>query len=60
MVMRYTQKGFNGTYEPTIGVEFAGRTVDLNGKSLKVQIWDTVTKYNKRKTNLPVGRPRGI
>jgi len=40
--MRFTQKTFNGNYEPTIGVEFGGRNLDVNGKSLKIQIWDTV------------------
>lgn len=33
---------FNSNYDITIGVEFGSYTTSVSGKSLKIQIWDTV------------------
>ena len=41
IVKRYINNSFDD-YEPTIGVEFATKTIQLpNKQKVKVQIWDT-------------------
>jgi Ras-related protein Rab-1A len=32
---------FNDNFMPTIGVDFKIRTIDVDGKTIKLQIWDT-------------------
>ena len=32
---------FNDSFMPTIGVDFKIRTIDVDGKTIKLQIWDT-------------------
>jgi len=40
---RFTRRQFYGNqYDPTIGVEFGSRTVDVDDLKIKLQIWDTV------------------
>ncbi|KAK8845858.1 hypothetical protein M9Y10_020784 [Tritrichomonas musculus] len=38
---RFTQGVFDPSVKPTIGVEFASKTLEIDGKSIKSQIWDT-------------------
>ena len=38
---RITIDSFNPTYIATIGVEFLSREIKINGKIIKLQIWDT-------------------
>ena len=38
---RYTLDEFNPQSKSTIGVEFAFKTVNINGNDIKGQIWDT-------------------
>lgn len=44
LLLQYTDSRFTESHTPTIGVEFGIRTVELNGKLIKMQIWDTVRK----------------
>jgi Ras-related protein Rab-11A len=37
----YTRNEFNLESKSTIGVEFATRSVPIEGKTIKAQIWDT-------------------
>lgn len=44
-LLQFTDKRFQHVHDMTIGVEFGSRTIDLDSKSIKLQIWDTV-KFN--------------
>jgi hypothetical protein len=41
MLSRFTKNEFNLESKSTIGVEFATRTLKVDGKVIKAQIWDT-------------------
>ncbi|XP_054882506.1 ras-related protein Rab-25-like [Poeciliopsis prolifica] len=41
LLSRFTKNEFSHDSRTTIGVEFSTRTVQLNGFSIKAQIWDT-------------------
>jgi len=41
LLLRYTQNDFTDAYMPTIGIDFRLKTVELDGKVVKVQVWDT-------------------
>eukprot|EP01095_Lingulamoeba_sp_RSL-Kostka_P011414 TRINITY_DN431_c0_g1_i1.p1 TRINITY_DN431_c0_g1~~TRINITY_DN431_c0_g1_i1.p1 ORF type:complete len:343 (-),score=80.99 TRINITY_DN431_c0_g1_i1:83-1111(-) len=45
---RFIKDKFNNVNKPTIGVEFACKSVNINGRIVKAQIWDTAgqEKYN--------------
>jgi Ras-related protein Rab-11A len=41
VLSRFTRGEFNVDSKSTIGVEFATRSIDVDGKRIKSQIWDT-------------------
>ncbi len=41
LLSRFTQNEFNLESKSTIGVEFATRSVQIRGSTVKAQIWDT-------------------
>ncbi|KAK2949112.1 putative GTP-binding protein YPTM1 [Blattamonas nauphoetae] len=41
ILMRYTDDLFSQSYIMSIGVDFKYKTVEVHGKKLKLQIWDT-------------------
>jgi len=41
LLLRYTQNEFTVEYMPTIGIDFRLKTIDVKGKTVKVQVWDT-------------------
>ncbi|KAJ8449084.1 hypothetical protein Cgig2_004139 [Carnegiea gigantea] len=41
LLSRFTRDEFNVESKPTIGVEFATRSLNIDGKIVKAQIWDT-------------------
>ena len=41
IIQRYIQKIFNDEYTCTIGVDFFMKTIDINEKLIKLQLWDT-------------------
>ncbi|KAI0344988.1 ras-domain-containing protein [Trametopsis cervina] len=41
LLLRFAEDAFTDSYLSTIGVDFKIRTVDLDGKTVKLQIWDT-------------------
>ncbi len=45
LVVRLTQDEFNTFYHPTIGTEFAVQKIHVDGKIVKLQIWDTGKYY---------------
>ncbi|XP_043819992.1 ras-related protein Rab-13 [Dromiciops gliroides] len=41
LIIRFAEDNFNSTYISTIGIDFKIRTVDIEGKKIKLQVWDT-------------------
>lgn len=41
LLLQLTDKRFRQQHDLTIGVEFGARTVQINNKNIKLQIWDT-------------------
>lgn len=48
LLSRFTRNEFNLESKSTIGVEFATRSVSLEGKTIKAQIWDTAGQERYR------------
>ena len=48
LLTRFTRNEFNLESKPTIGVEFATRTLITDNKSIKAQIWDTAGQERYR------------
>ncbi len=45
LLSRFTKNTFDIDSKATIGVDFATRTLHLEGNSIKAQIWDTVCHF---------------
>jgi len=41
LLLRYTQGEFACEYMPTIGIDFRLKNIEVNGRTVKVQVWDT-------------------
>lgn len=41
VLFRFSDDSFNNSFISTIGIDFKIRTIDLDGKKVKLQIWDT-------------------
>jgi Ras-related protein Rab-1A len=41
ILTQFANKTFTDSYMSTIGVDFTIKTVDIDGKAVKLQIWDT-------------------
>eukprot|EP00827_Trimyema_finlayi_P003585 TRINITY_DN328_c0_g3_i1.p3 TRINITY_DN328_c0_g3~~TRINITY_DN328_c0_g3_i1.p3 ORF type:complete len:226 (+),score=62.44 TRINITY_DN328_c0_g3_i1:39-680(+) len=41
LLLRFADDQFSDSYLTTIGVDFRFKTLDIDGKSVKLQIWDT-------------------
>ncbi|XP_031720844.1 ras-related protein Rab-8A-like [Anarrhichthys ocellatus] len=41
VLFRFSEDAFNSTFTATLGVDFKIRTIELDGKKIKLQIWDT-------------------
>eukprot|EP01087_Luapelamoeba_hula_P023862 TRINITY_DN8885_c0_g1_i1.p1 TRINITY_DN8885_c0_g1~~TRINITY_DN8885_c0_g1_i1.p1 ORF type:complete len:200 (+),score=37.87 TRINITY_DN8885_c0_g1_i1:94-693(+) len=41
LLVRYCDDTFNDTFISTIGVDFKIKTIEVEGKNIKLQIWDT-------------------
>lgn len=48
LLLRFTRNEFNLDLRLTIGVEFATRTIEIDGKRVKAQIWDTAGQERYR------------
>ena len=44
LLLQFTDKRFQPVHDLTIGVEFGARMINIEGKQIKLQIWDTVSK----------------
>ena len=45
LLSRFTRNEFNLESKSTIGVEFATRSIQVDGKTIKAQIWDTGSSF---------------
>ncbi|KAF9580080.1 Ras- protein Rab-11B, partial [Lunasporangiospora selenospora] len=50
LVSRFTRNEFNLESKSTIGVEFTTRSIQVDSKTIKAQIWDTVYDISKLQT----------
>ncbi|OMJ91926.1 hypothetical protein SteCoe_5488 [Stentor coeruleus] len=41
ILIRYTEEKFNHSHIATIGLDFKTKTIEIDGKQLEMQIWDT-------------------
>nr|XP_057940850.1 protein ENTREP3 isoform X2 [Doryrhamphus excisus] len=41
LIIRFAEDNFNSTYISTIGIDFKVKTIDVDGKKVKLQVWDT-------------------
>lgn len=41
LLLRFADNIFQASYITTIGVDFKIRTINVNGRKVKLQIWDT-------------------
>ena len=48
LLMQFTDGRFKDDHEVTIGAEFGGKIITLNGTTLYLQIWDTAGQENYR------------
>lgn len=48
LLLQFTDHRFKADHDLTIGVEFGARTISLNDKSIKLQIWDTAGQESFR------------
>ena len=56
LLLQFTDKRFQPVHDLTIGVEFGARMVNIDGRPVKLQIWDTVSFL----FFLPVWLPRKL
>lgn len=45
LLLQFTDKRFQPVHDLTIGVEFGARMITIDGKQIKLQIWDTVRVF---------------
>lgn len=41
LLVRFVEDRFNPSFITTIGIDFKIKTIDINGKKVKLQLWDT-------------------
>jgi len=60
LLSRFTRNEFSLESKSTIGVEFATRSLQVDGKVVKAQIWDTAgqERYAPLRSLLCAARPR--
>lgn len=48
LLLRFTDDRYQPVHDLTIGVEFGSKTIDIDGKKIKLQIWDTAGQESFR------------
>nr|CAB3503500.1 unnamed protein product [Digitaria exilis] len=51
MLLQFTDQRFRSELDPTIGCDFGVRIIDIDGKSTRLQIWDTAGQELFRSIN---------
>ena len=46
IILRFSDDTFSPTFISTIGIDFRIKTIELRGKKIKLQIWDTAGQVN--------------
>lgn len=41
LLLQFTDKRYRANHQVTVGVEFGSRTIDIQGRAVKLQCWDT-------------------
>ena len=41
VLLKFCEDSFTNVHQTTIGIDFKIKSIDINGKKLKLQIWDT-------------------
>uniref|UniRef100_A0A8C4Z4V4 Ras-related protein SEC4 n=1 Tax=Gadus morhua TaxID=8049 RepID=A0A8C4Z4V4_GADMO len=54
VLFRFSEDAFNSTFISTIGIDFKIRTIELDGKKIKLQIWDTAGQERFRTITTPI------
>lgn len=54
LLSRYVDSHFKEDHEPTLGVEFASKIIELEAQIIKTQIWDTVASLWFRPARNPL------
>ncbi|MFQ6666729.1 hypothetical protein Gotur_032978 [Gossypium turneri] len=58
LLLRFSDGSFTTSFIPTIGIDFKIRTIELDGKWIKLQIWDTAGQERHRsRTSLTSDQP---
>ncbi|KAG2489599.1 hypothetical protein HYH03_011880 [Edaphochlamys debaryana] len=47
LLSRFTRNEFSLETKPSVGVEFETRFIELEGKTIKVQVWDSAGSYRR-------------
>jgi Ras-related protein Rab-8A len=59
LLLRFSEDQFTPSFITTIGIDFKIRTIDMDGKKIKLQIWDTAgTTLLLRYINRVAGQER--
>lgn len=58
LLSTYNKGSFSDSSNPTMGVEFATKKIEMDGKVIKLQIWDTVRSSLCRQVRNPSARSR--
>lgn len=45
MLLQFTEKRFSPAHDITVGVEFMMRKLQVNGRQVNIQAWDTVSRF---------------
>jgi hypothetical protein len=45
MVHKFVENKMEEEHKVTVGVEFGGKNIVVNGQTIKLQVWDTVSLY---------------
>ena len=48
LMLQFVDQKFKSFLDPTIGVEFGSKVVDVDSRKIKLQIWDTAGQENFR------------
>ena len=46
LILRYVKDQFSDSYNVTVGVEFLVKKIEVNNKTIALQLWDTVVKFD--------------